>query len=382
MTDCLLCSVMLSLLMSEINRADNTLYVVIGCDCDPDRPQYGGTRYDTRTSLKWRGVREGILRAREIADDIQDDFGNPLKMTWCVRSDLQMKEIYGDCAWPYSEFVDLWESLAGRGDEIAWHPHLWRWSERYGCWYQEIEDGDWIRNCLQQGYAALSSRMGRAPVTSRMGWEFHSDTTMQTIAELGIKVDFSAVPGRFTPGAADHLGSVFNCYVDWRNTPEQAYMPSAADYRRGPEANEVALRVIELPMSTFRSRVLDIAACLRRTARAKGGDKLRHLSIAAKANNASLKAYMTIHPYAFSRLVSAKMSEAKRNGQAFLITAFHADDMLPVPGRINTLHRWQHFAKNIKRLRWRASKARLALRFITASDTLQLLGHRRGVQSA
>ncbi|MCK4324531.1 MAG: hypothetical protein KAW89_08385, partial [Armatimonadetes bacterium] len=68
--------------MSDTNQTEKTLYVVIGCDCDPDRPQYGGTRYDSGAPLKWRGVREGIPRAREIADDIQDDFGNPLKITW------------------------------------------------------------------------------------------------------------------------------------------------------------------------------------------------------------------------------------------------------------------------------------------------------------
>lgn len=68
--------------MPNTNPTDNTLYVVIGCDCDSDRLQYGGTRYDSRAPLKWRGVRQGVGRAREIADNIQDDFGNPLKITW------------------------------------------------------------------------------------------------------------------------------------------------------------------------------------------------------------------------------------------------------------------------------------------------------------
>jgi len=350
--------------MSEINWTDNTLYVVIGCDCDPDRPQYGGTRYDSRTPLKWRGVREGILRAREIADDIQDGFGNPVRITWCVRSDLQIKEIYGDCAWPYSEFVDLWESLAERGDEIAWHPHLWRWSERHRCWYQEIEDDDWIRDCLHQGYAALSSSMGRAPITSRMGWEFHNDTTMQAIDKLGVKVDFSAIPGRFTPGAGDHLGSIFNCYVDWRNTPEKAYVPSAADYRRGPSGNEEALRVTELPMSTFRSGVLGIAARLRRAAKAKGWDKLKQLSSATNANNASLKAYITIHPYIFSRLATAKINETKQNGYALLVTAFHADETLGVRARKGNHCGGRRIAANLRDLRQAAERLGVNLQFV------------------
>jgi len=354
--------------MPDTNQTDNILHVVVGCDCDPDRLQYGGTRYDTRTPLKWRGVGEGIPRAREIADGIQDDFGNPLKITWCVRSDLQMKEIYGDCAWPYTEFRDLWQSLAERGDEIAWHPHLWRWSDEHHCWYQEIEDDDWIRDCLQQGYVALSSRMGRAPVTSRVGWEFHNDTTMQAIAELGVKVDFSAIPGRFTPGSADHSGSIFNCYVDWRNTPEKAYMPSASDYRREPTGNEEALGITELPMSTFRSGVLGIAARFRRTARAKGPDKLKQLFSAANGSTTSLKAYITTHPYIFSRLVSAKISEAKRNGRAFLVTAFHADEFVEGKGKWGWLHGGDYFAQNVAALRASSAHEGITLRFASASE--------------
>ncbi len=361
--------------MTEPNGADNILYVVIGCDCDPDRPQYSGTRYDSRAPLKWRGVREGIRRAREIADGIKDDFGNPPKITWCVRSDLQMDEIYGDCAWPYAEFADLWESLAERGDEIAWHPHLWRWSDEHGCWYQEIEDEEWMRECLREGYTALSAHMGRPPLTSRMGWEFHNNITMQQIDELGIKVDFSAVPGRFTPGHADKWGSVFNCYVDWRNTPEGAYVPSPSDYRREAKTKEEALRVTELPMSIFRSGVLGIASRLRRATKAKSWDRLKQLFSANNGNTASLKAYITIHPYIFSRLVTAKINEAQQNGSALLVTAFHADEILDWRGHGGGLHRCQHFAKNVQRLRHEVANARIGVKFVTAGETLQLVGH-------
>ncbi|MCK4324613.1 MAG: hypothetical protein KAW89_08795, partial [Armatimonadetes bacterium] len=310
-------------------------------------------------------------RAREIADGIQDDFGNPVNITWCVRSDLQMKEIYGDCAWPYTEFRDLWQSMADRGDEIAWHPHLWRWSDEHGCWYQEISDETWIRDCLQQGHAALSTHLGCAPTVSRMGWEFHNDTTMQAIDGLGVKVDFSAVPGRFTPGSADHLGSVFNCYVDWRNTPERAYVPSASDYRREPKAKEEALGVTELPMSTFRSRLLAVGARLRRAAKANGWDRLKQLFSTGNGHPASLKAYITIHPYVFSRLVAAKIDEAKQNGQAVLVTAFHADEMIDGGRDWRLVHTGEHFVRNVRRLRREVSKARIALNFVTPGDIVR-----------
>ncbi len=354
--------------MPSTNPTDNTLYVVIGCDCDPDRPQYGGVRYDTRAPLKWRGVREGIPQAREIADDLHDDFGNPVRITWCVRSDLQMQEIYGDCAWPYAEFADLWESLAERGDEIAWHPHLWRWSDEHGCWYQEIEDEGWMRDCLYQGYTTLTAHMGCAPTTSRMGWEFHNNITMRQINDLGIKVDFSAVPGRLIPGRRDKWGSVFSCEVDWRNTPEQPYVPSAADCRTEANAEGTAMELVELPMSTFRSRLLGMGAHLRRAAKAKGGDRLKQLFTMSNPGTASLKAYITIHPYIFSRLAATQLNKVKENGCSFLVTAFHADELLKDSRVLARLHGAEHLQKNLERLRRACTEWGVHLRFVTARE--------------
>ena len=339
------------------------LYVVIGCDCDPDRPQYGGVRYNSRARLKWRGVCEGIPLVRRIVHAIRDDFGNPAKITWCVRSDLQMQQIYGDCEWPYAEFAELWKRLAAQGDEIAWHPHLWRWSEQHGCWYQEIEDKEWIRDCLCRGYEGLSRAIGHALITSRMGWEFHNDITMEQINDLGIKVDFSAVPGRFTPGHRDGWGSVFNCYVDWRNTPERPYVPSVSDYRREAEAQETALTVIELPMSIFRSKLLSMGAYLRRAVRAKGRDRVRQLLTVRSRSADSLKAYITIHPHIFSRLAATQISRAKESGRAFLVTAFHADEMLGRTGRMRKLYNAGYIATNLNYLRSVAHRHGVKLRF-------------------
>lgn len=357
--------------MTDPSNKDSVLYVVIGCDCDPDRPQYGGVRYDSRAPLRWRGVRDGIRLAREMADEIEDDFGNKPQITWCVRSDLQMHEIYGDCAWPYGEFSDLWQNLSEQGDEIAWHPHLWRWSDEHGCWYQEIEDEGWMRDCLYEGYEALSTRVGHPPTTSRMGWEFHNNLTMRQIDELGIKVDFSAVPGRFTSGHADKWGSMFNCYVDWRNTPEKPYRPSESDYRREAQAGERSLRLTEVPMSTFQSRLLNIGAHLRRAAEAKDWRKLKELLTVSNPSTPCLKAYITIHPYIFSRLAAAKINEAKEDGHALLVTAFHADEMLGT--RVGSVHLYyiKHLEDNLKWLQRLTAQHGLHLKFMTPRSCSQ-----------
>jgi len=357
--------------MSEHKKDGGLLDVVIGCDCDPDRPQYGGTRYDTRAPLRWRGVREGIRRAREIADGVRDDFGNPARITWCVRSDLQMQEIYGDCAWAYSEFSDLWEHLARCGDEIAWHPHLWRWHEQEACWYQEIEDEDWIRRCLREGHRALSDRMGHAPTTSRMGWEFHNNVTMQQLNDLGIRVDFSAIPGRYTAGRPDKWGSMLNCHVDWRDAPQKPYRPSVCDYRREATGKQQVLEITELPMSIFRSPLLGGVASLRRVIKAAGPDRSRRLLPSRNGSARYCKAYSTIHPYVFSRLSAAKIDEAKRSGYALLVTAFHADELLAQTRVSRWLYSAAHLVRNLAGLYRSTSQARVRLRSVTANTAAE-----------
>ena len=106
--------------------ADN-LMVVLGCDCDPDRPRYGGPGYDDRHSaLHWRGISEGTSLLRERLQKIEGATGAEVKALFFLRSDTQIKEIHGMAAWPVLEYSDIWRQLESEGHELAWHPHLWR----------------------------------------------------------------------------------------------------------------------------------------------------------------------------------------------------------------------------------------------------------------
>jgi len=253
--------------------------VVIACDCDPDRPDFGGTRYDSRQKLIWRGVRDGIPALVAALEDWADKEGIPRPpITWCVRSDLQMAEIYGDCAWPYRQFEKLWRKLEASGDEIAWHPHLWRWSDAHGCWYQETEDDEWIAECLERGYEALCKTYGGRIITSRMGWEFHNNVTMQKIDELGIQLDMSAVPGRRRKAKSDR-GSMKHGELDWEITGPEPYHPSCKDYRRPAVDGETALDVMEVPRAACKSRLWGIVCkAWRATTALRRGDMHSPLS--------------------------------------------------------------------------------------------------------
>jgi hypothetical protein len=305
--------------------ADRGLRLILACDCDPDRVLYGGPGYDSREPALWRGVWEGIPRLIAALDLIEAEAGARINLTWCLRSDLQMAELHGHPAWPSLEYRDLWRRLEERGDEIAWHPHLWRWNGHARCWYQETEDEDWIARCLREGYAALSEALGHPVTACRMGWEYHSNLTMRIVDSLGILVDITAVPGFRCQGMSDR-GSIFHRYNDWRTTPDRPYHPSAADYRRPARPGEAALGLVEIPVWTrvgWHWRVLGAArASAGHLARGRVGRALR------PEPTLRMPAF-TVTPRVFAGAFAAA-----RRGRAsgLTVTAFHCDELLPAPG--------------------------------------------------
>ena len=72
----------------------------------------------------------------------------------------------------------------------------------------------------------------------RMGWGFHTNTTMRAVADAGFSIDSSAIP---RPTYEWDLS-----VKDWTRTPLHPYRPSARDYRV-PGQPEIGL--LEVPMS-------------------------------------------------------------------------------------------------------------------------------------
>ncbi|MEK9833810.1 MAG: hypothetical protein VW453_14580, partial [Rhodospirillaceae bacterium] len=147
-----------------------------------------------------------------------DDFGNRACATWLPRADNQIGAIYGDCGAILDRFQDLLHTLADNGDEIGWHPHLHRRTDRR--WVQE-KDPERLADILDAGHAALTAR-GWNPRATRMGGNYGSFATMQKLQELGIEVDYSAMPGRSRQD--DHVD------FDWSKTTSRPFRPGHDDH--------------------------------------------------------------------------------------------------------------------------------------------------------
>jgi hypothetical protein len=293
------------------------LVLLIGCDCDPDRPRYGGIRYDVHHEpQRWRGISEGINVLREVIEKVEKIAGIKLKVIFCVRSDLQMKEWYGSAGWMLEEYRLLWRELEGEGHEIAWHPHLWRWSETSRCWYQEVEDAEWIVQCLEAGHADFAAKWGRNPLTCHMGWTFHNNVSMRTISRLGLKMDFSASPGVFFAGGPGAAGTIFDNRIDWRGTPKSWYRPSQADYRRPGEKGESELDIIEIPKFTSGAGLLRV---LKRFASGRKGKT-------ESETGRAVFLQVTILPFLYKHIIKEQVG-CERSGP-FFASFFHPDELL------------------------------------------------------
>lgn len=328
-----------------LDGSERVVSIVIGCDTDPDREAFVGAI--PRNTLQWRGMLEGIPALKESVRALRDDAGRAPAFTWLVRADEQVRAMQGSYAWVVEQHRAWLDELRASGDEIGWHPHFWRLAsvadaggQGQGSWYQEIEDVAWQLEMLEATHATLG-RAGFAPRSVRMGWDYHNNETLSALARLGVRIDFSALPGMRTIHGVPPRRSE-NLY-DWHRTPDHAYHPSPVDYQRAREGREEALDLIELPIAVARSRTwgLVAGAQLARKTRRLGPllDALRRPSYCIS---------LTARPALFMPLVDALRDtlRSRRRIAPTFATYFHPDELLPN----RTIYALEHVRDNLRSL--------------------------------
>lgn len=299
-----------------------TVYVVIGCDVDPDRA--GLLDGVPSGALTWRGATEGLPAVKQLVQGLTDSLGRGPVFTWFLRADDQVRQLCGEYAWFVRAHAPLLQSLQTSGDELAWHPHFWRRADQNGTWVQEIADGDWQVNMLRRAHGGLVAALPSALHSVRMGWGYHNDRTVQALADLGIAVDLSAVPGfrTLTGARSARRENLF----DWSTTPRAPYRPSRADYRRPPRGQEQPSRLLEVPGFVSTSPVWGLVSGVQ-LARKTGdvGQVWQAVRRPTYAINVSGR------PPLFAPLVAQLRKALRRqeNGPVFFVTHSHADEFVP-----------------------------------------------------
>ena len=221
------------------------MHVFIHVDADPDNFSMCKINADRQAgvlagSLKWNGLLATLDYFEELSEKL-NKLGLAFRTTFFLRADEQIKNLCG----AYSEIFSEYYHKIGQFFTVGWHPHLYRWSEGCHCWYQEYQDGEWMSRVLTDCYDDLKSH-GFPVGFSKMGWCFHNNLTMKTLSSLGIKADFSALPGAKSPGYLEN-GLSFQNRFDWSRTNAQPYHPNENDYQSIGN-----LKILEIPLTTYR----------------------------------------------------------------------------------------------------------------------------------
>lgn len=357
--------------------SDSSIKVVIGCDCDPDREDYGGTRYDSyNRALVWDGLRTTLDTILTINSKIREDTGIPVRFTLNIRADEQVEASHGEPAWVLRTFHEALQTSEEDGHEVAWHPHLWRWNESMACWIQEQDDRNWIWDRLHTWYKAFEEGWGQAPQSVHGGWMFQNDISMQALDDLGITVEYSAIPGIQIPGRETRDGSRFCGACDWSDSPARAYYPTRHDYRIGPgqQDSSISYGILELPTFTWDSFLIRLLRGVSNMIRLRGQHRWRTL-IDDSFGKVFINAASS--PVLFRGAFRAFLHRYK--SFPIFVTYFHSDELLSeqCTSYRRYLYNDQHLLSNIQFMIKAARRAGLTLEFIRAQDAVKYVGLKR-----
>lgn len=197
-------------------------------DTDPDGLS---GRVTNRQTLKW----EGLESLRSLPEELSACKLEGIPITWFVRADGQLESILGSATYLIEKYDDFWQKRQKAGDEIAWHPHLYRQSTPEDTAVL-ISDPPYAREELERLWDKLQS--GFRPTAFRNGEGWHTAETFATVERFGFCCDSTAIPGR--RGGQGHP-------MNWEDAPNQPYFPASNDLRNpGP-----VRPMLELPMNTW-----------------------------------------------------------------------------------------------------------------------------------
>lgn len=210
--------------------------VCLTIDTDPDG--LSGVR-PNRQALCWKGLMEIRGLPEELESHRSVLGGRRVPITWFIRMDGQLRGAFGDSLHLVWEHEDFWRTVQGAGDELAWHPHLYRQSRAD----QEPEILSDPVEAVEELHRLWEDVAGAffAPTAFRNGEGWHCAATYSAVESFGLVCDSTAIPGRYGPSGHP---------MNWQGAPNQPYFPDQADLRRpGPTRP-----LLEVPLTTWRVR--------------------------------------------------------------------------------------------------------------------------------
>ncbi len=141
-------------------------------DTDPDGLS---GKVINRQTLRW----EGLKHLQRLPEDLARDARlGRVPITWFVRADGQLESILGSAAYLLETFDEFWTKLRAAGDELGWHPHLYR-QERPDDAALLIADPREAQDELERLWSKLNATFH--PTSFRNGEGWHTPETYSAV---------------------------------------------------------------------------------------------------------------------------------------------------------------------------------------------------------
>lgn len=293
--------------------------VFLTCDLDPDQATQANPE---RSRFTWKGL--------DLLPQILDELlSRKMLGTLFVRSDAQIKTLFGDALYLFKQFKPVLDDAVNNGFELGWHPHLYKEVQNE---FLPLQNSAEACAQLQQIFTELQSASLRFS-SVRVGEAWHSTEMMRLLDAMGFEVDSTALPGRKRDDAARSF--------DWSSTPNEPYHPCTSDYRT-PGSQK--LKILEVPMTTS--------------------------LIKTSYDKAPTARYLnpTFRPELFKAGLENYLGAFKSSKNHSLVIIFHPGELLPQPENGLHVFGWDNFVKNLSVLEEVLNRRKGPFEFLTTAQ--------------
>lgn len=193
--------------------------IVVQVSCEPD----GGVGDPAEP---WRGFEAAMTTISAARRDAAETWGAPIVLSWMLRADLQIDEVWGDAGWGLNTYAAQIQNLIDSGDFVGLHSHPIQ--DRRGV--EDYLDEQWTVDTLGAGIDAFDAHFGHPPACVSWGRGWTSDAVLAVLRERNVSVDMSVFPGRdqtLNAGKVEVLADI----PDLSAVPRHPYYPSDSDWR-------------------------------------------------------------------------------------------------------------------------------------------------------
>jgi len=215
--------------------------ILLLIDVEPDLRKTRGN------SREWEGSQKALPQLEALRRQFETHTRRRVLFNWFIRADPQIQKSYGRADWVATACPEIVRTIKESGDACGIHPHLWRWHERRGEWFSELNDPDWTAECLHTSIRAFEEVFGRSPDSCRFGDRWLNQNAVELLRACGIRYDLTIEPGVPEEPVFDDPDATGRL-PDYRKAPREPYRPSKENFLvpETGEANDSSLWIVPL----------------------------------------------------------------------------------------------------------------------------------------